>query len=60
MKQVAGRLRLDLAAYRELEAFAQFASELDPATKAQLNRGERLVELLKQPLHQPHAGGRRR
>jgi len=52
MKQVAGRLRLDLAYYNELQAFAQFASELDPATKAQLNRGERLVELLKQPLHQ--------
>ena len=53
MKQVAGRLRLDLAYYNELQAFAQFASELDSATKAQLNRGERLVELLKQPLHQP-------
>jgi F-type H+-transporting ATPase subunit alpha len=52
MKQVAGRLRLDLAYYRELQAFAQFASELDPSTKAQLNRGERLVELLKQPLHE--------
>ena len=52
MKQVAGRLRLDLAYYNELQAFSQFASELDPATKAQLNRGDRLVELLKQPLHQ--------
>ncbi len=53
MKQVAGRLRLDLAYYNELQAFAQFASELDPATKAQLNRGERLVELLKQPQYRP-------
>src|SRR5499427_8533341 len=48
MKQVAGRLRLDLAQYRELEAFAQFGSELDPATQRQLARGERIVELLKQ------------
>lgn len=48
MKQVAGRLRLDLAQYRELEAFAQFGSELDKATQAQLARGERTVELLKQ------------
>lgn len=53
MKQVAGRLRLDLAYFNELQAFAQFASELDAATKAQLNRGERLVELLKQPQYQP-------
>src|SRR6184192_2225160 len=53
MKQVAGRLRLDLAQYRELEAFAQFGSELDPATQAQLNRGKRLVEILKQPQYQP-------
>ncbi len=53
MKQVAGRLRLDLAYYNELQAFAQFASELDPATRAALNRGERMVQLLKQPLHQP-------
>ncbi len=48
MKQIAGTLRLDLAQYREMAAFAQFASDLDAATKAQLNRGERLVELLKQ------------
>lgn len=48
MKQVAGRLRLDLAQYRELAAFAQFASELDRATQQQLNRGQRMTELLKQ------------
>ncbi|OPZ84844.1 MAG: ATP synthase subunit alpha [bacterium ADurb.Bin429] len=53
MKQVAGRLRLDLTYYYELQAFAQFASELDAATKAQLNRGERLVEMLKQPQYRP-------
>ncbi|MBI3332922.1 MAG: F0F1 ATP synthase subunit alpha [Candidatus Omnitrophica bacterium] len=53
MKQVAGRLRLDLAQYRELAAFAQFGSELDRATQAQLIRGERMVELLKQDQHQP-------
>ena len=53
MKQVAGSLRLDLAQFRELEAFAQFGSELDKATQAQLNRGMRLVELLKQPQYQP-------
>ena len=53
MKQVAGRLRLDLAYFNELQAFSQFASDLDAATKAQLNRGERLVELLKQPQYQP-------
>ncbi|HXF96136.1 MAG TPA: F0F1 ATP synthase subunit alpha [Gemmatimonadales bacterium] len=53
MKQVAGRLRLDLAQYRELEAFAQFGSELDPATQKQLARGSRLVEVLKQPQYQP-------
>jgi len=49
MKQVAGRLRLDLAQYRELEAFAQFGSDLDQATLRQLARGQRLVEVLKQP-----------
>src|SRR5216110_1361059 len=49
MKKVAGRLRLDLAQYRELEAFAQFASDLDAGTRAQLARGERTVEVLKQP-----------
>jgi F-type H+-transporting ATPase subunit alpha len=53
MKQIAGRLRLDLAQYRELAAFAQFASELDKTTQSQLIRGERLVELLKQPQFQP-------
>ncbi|GKT10508.1 F0F1 ATP synthase subunit alpha [Desulforhabdus sp. TSK] len=53
MKQVAGRLRLELAQYRELEAFAKFGSDLDKSTLAQLNRGMRLVELLKQPQYQP-------
>jgi F-type H+-transporting ATPase subunit alpha len=53
MKQVAGSLRLDLAQYRELAAFAQFGSELDKSTQAQLNRGVRLVEILKQPQYQP-------
>ncbi len=53
MKQVAGRLRLDLAQYRELEAFAQFGSELDKATQAQLARGERVVEVLKQGQYEP-------
>src|SRR6186997_371342 len=53
MRQVAGSLRLDLAQYRELAAFAQFGSDLDKATQAQLNRGRRLVEILKQPQYQP-------
>src|SRR6266516_645200 len=53
MKQVAGRLRLDLAQYRELEAFAQFGSKLDSATQKQLARGARVVEVLKQPQYQP-------
>jgi F-type H+-transporting ATPase subunit alpha len=53
MKQVAGTLRLDLAQYRELEAFAAFGSDLDKATQRQLTRGARLVELLKQPQYQP-------
>jgi len=53
MKQVAGSLRLDLAQYRELAAFAQFGSELDKATQRQLERGARLVEILKQPQYQP-------
>jgi F-type H+-transporting ATPase subunit alpha len=53
MKQVAGTLRLELAQYRELEAFAQFASDLDEASRKQLERGQRLVEILKQPAHQP-------
>jgi len=53
MKEVAGSLRLDLSQYRELEAFAAFASDLDATSKAQLERGARLVELLKQPQSQP-------
>lgn len=53
MKQVAGSLRLDLAQFRELEAFAQFGSDLDKVTQAQLARGTRLVELLKQPQYEP-------
>ncbi len=53
MKKVAGTLRLDLAQYREMAAFAQFGSELDAATQAQLARGSRLTELLKQPQYQP-------
>jgi len=53
MKEVAGSLRLDLSQYRELEAFAAFASDLDATSKAQLERGARLVELLKQPQYQP-------
>jgi F-type H+-transporting ATPase subunit alpha len=53
MRQVAGRLRLELAQYRELEAFAQFGSDLDSATQKQLARGERLVEILKQPQYAP-------
>ncbi|EID14403.1 F0F1 ATP synthase subunit alpha [Mycolicibacterium phlei] len=53
MKDVAGSLRLDLSQYRELEAFAAFASDLDAASKAQLDRGARLVELLKQPQYSP-------
>jgi F-type H+-transporting ATPase subunit alpha len=55
MRQVAGTLRLDLAQYRELAAFAQFGSDLDKSTQAQLNRGRRLVEILKQPQYQPLA-----
>jgi F-type H+/Na+-transporting ATPase subunit alpha len=53
MRQVAGTLRLDLAQYRELAAFAQFGSDLDKTTQAQLNRGARLVEILKQPQYEP-------
>ncbi|GBD20577.1 ATP synthase subunit alpha [bacterium HR28] len=53
MRQVAGRLRLELAQFRELAAFAQFAAELDPATKRQIDRGLRLTEVLKQPQYQP-------
>ncbi|WP_079477956.1 F0F1 ATP synthase subunit alpha [Halobacillus salinus] len=55
MKKVAGTLRLDLASFRELEAFAQFGSDLDKSTQAKLNRGARTVEVLKQGLHQPLA-----
>jgi len=53
MKQVAGMLRLDLAQYRDLAAFAQFASDLDRSTRAQLERGQRMTELLKQPQYEP-------
>jgi F-type H+-transporting ATPase subunit alpha len=53
MKRVAGTLRLDMAQFRELEAFAQFGSDLDKATQQQLNRGRRLVEVLKQPQYKP-------
>jgi F-type H+-transporting ATPase subunit alpha len=53
MKKVAGSLRLDLAAFRELEAFAQLGTELDKATQQQLDRGYRMVEILKQPQFQP-------
>ncbi len=55
MKKIAGTLRLDLASFRELEAFAQLGTELDTATQRQLDRGERMVELLKQPQYQPYA-----
>jgi F-type H+-transporting ATPase subunit alpha len=54
MRKVSGRLRLDLAQYRDLEAFAAFASDLDKASRAQLERGGRLVELLKQPAYNPY------
>jgi F-type H+-transporting ATPase subunit alpha len=53
MRQVAGRLKLDMASYRELAAFAQFGSDLDKATLAQLNRGRRMQEVLKQPQYEP-------
>jgi F-type H+-transporting ATPase subunit alpha len=53
MKQVAGRLRLDMAAYRELAAFALMASDLDKSTQQQLGRGQRMQEILKQPQYQP-------
>ena len=53
MKQVAGTLRLDLAQYRDVAAFAQFGSDLDKATQAQLNRGQRLTEILKQGQYSP-------
>jgi F-type H+-transporting ATPase subunit alpha len=54
MKKVSGSLRLDLAAFRELEAFAQLGTELDTSTQRQLDRGLRMVELLKQPQYQPY------
>jgi len=53
MKQVAGSLRLDLSQFRELAAFAQFASDLDKATRSRIDRGQRLTEVLKQPQYQP-------
>jgi F-type H+/Na+-transporting ATPase subunit alpha len=53
MKAVAGTVRLDLAQFRELEAFAQFGSDLDKASQQQINRGQRVVEILKQPQYQP-------
>jgi len=53
MKKLSGTLKLDLAQYRELEAFAKFGSDLDPTTQRQLNRGARSVELLKQGLNKP-------
>jgi F-type H+/Na+-transporting ATPase subunit alpha len=53
MKQTAGSLRLDLAQYRELVGFSQFASDLDPATRRQLERGHRLMQLMKQGIHAP-------
>lgn len=53
IKKIAGKLRLDLAQYRELEAFAQFASDLDKSTQDQLKRGQKLIEVLKQPQYQP-------
>ena len=55
MKKVAGKLKLAMAQFRELEAFAQFASDLDPDTKRQIDRGQRITELLKQPQYQPYA-----
>ena len=55
MKKISGSLRLDLAAYRELEAFSQLGTELDAATQRQLDRGERMVELLKQPQYRPYS-----
>jgi F-type H+-transporting ATPase subunit alpha len=55
MKQVASRLRLDMASFRELAAFAQFGSDLDKATQAQLKRGQQLQEILKQPQYEPES-----
>jgi F-type H+-transporting ATPase subunit alpha len=53
MKQVAGRVKLELAQFRELAAFAQFGSDLDPKTQAQIERGKRIVEVFKQPQYRP-------
>src|SRR5947199_8995919 len=53
MKQVAGRVKLDLAQFRELAAFAQFGSDLDAATQAKIERGKRIVEVFKQPQYNP-------
>ena len=53
MKGVAGRLKLDLAQFRELQAFAQFSSDLDPETRSQIDRGSRVTEILKQPPYSP-------
>jgi F-type H+/Na+-transporting ATPase subunit alpha len=53
MKKVSGTLKLDLAQYRELAAFSQFASDLDASTKLQLDRGKRMMELLKQNVYEP-------
>jgi F-type H+-transporting ATPase subunit alpha len=55
MKKVAGKMKLELAQFRELAAFAQFGSDLDKATREQLERGQRLTELLKQPQYQPYS-----
>jgi F-type H+-transporting ATPase subunit alpha len=55
MKSIAGRLRLDMAQYRALAAFAQFGSDLDPKTQAQINRGKRIMEVFKQPQYNPVA-----
>jgi len=55
MKQVAGRIKLDLAQFRELAAFAQFGSDLDAATQAKIERGKRIVEVFKQPQYKPIA-----
>lgn len=53
MKKIAGTLKIDLAQFRELEAFSQFASDLDEDTRTQLNRGARMIELLKQDIYAP-------
>jgi F-type H+-transporting ATPase subunit alpha len=58
MKKIAGKMRIELAQFRELAAFAQFASDLDKATQAQLGRGQRLMEILKQPVNSPYSLGK--